>query len=258
MSKFLPIIFAFIAFIPNAWAAESPWASADQVRARILSGDHKAAVEVDLPEGWHSYWRVPGDAGLSPVFDWKESENVKEIEVHWPYPKRFNEMGMTTFGYDGRVLFPLRIVPEAEAVPVKLDLTLDIMVCKDICIPQQLKISHEVDDAAAPQVAIIDASKRKIPKAGGLFDIETVVTGPEAIVLTVKAPKELKDPDVFAYADDVGFTVKPEFTRRDERTMMIKIPKPTDIDDLPKFLSGKDLTIVIVHDNEAIEKTIKL
>lgn len=259
MSKIVTILFAIMAFIPQAYAAESPWISADQVRARILSGDGKAAVEVDLPEGWHSYWRVPGDAGLSPTFDWKASENAKEVEVYWPYPERFDEMGVTTFGYTGNVMFPLKIIPAEDGKTVKLNLTLNIMVCKDICIPQKLEISHDVDSAAAPQVAIIDASKRKIPKAGGLMEIETVVTGPDALVVSAKAPKNFEGADVFAYAGDMAFTVKPEFTNgKDDRSVLIKIPKPANVEDFSKFLAGKEVTIVLVNDNEAVEKSIKL
>ncbi len=256
MSKFLLILFSFVLLINEVHATESPWASADQVRARILSAEGKAAVEVDLPEGWHSYWRMPGDAGLSPVFEWGKSENLKEVEVYWPYPKRFDEMGVTTFGYEGRVLFPLKVIKETDGTPVKLMLNLDIMVCKDICIPQKLEVVHEVDAAAAPQGAIIAAAARRVPKAGGLFEIDNVVTGPEALVVTATSPKDFKELEIFAYAGDIAFTAKPEITKQDARRVMIKIPKPASADDLQKFLTGKKLTVVMVHDDEAVEKTL--
>ena len=63
-------------------------------------------------QGWKTYWRMPGDAGIPPQFDWSGSQNVKSVEVLWPAPQRFIDSGGETVGYKDRVVFPLRIVPD--------------------------------------------------------------------------------------------------------------------------------------------------
>ena len=39
-----------------------------------------AGVEIALADGWKTYWRKPGDAGVPPAFDWAGSTNVATIE----------------------------------------------------------------------------------------------------------------------------------------------------------------------------------
>ena len=45
-----------------------------------------AGVEITLAEGWKTYWRTPGDAGVPPAFDWTGSTNVAAIKVRYPAP----------------------------------------------------------------------------------------------------------------------------------------------------------------------------
>jgi suppressor for copper-sensitivity B len=260
MSKILPVLLVFLINLAgHSRAGESPWAVSDQVRARLLSdGNAQAALEVELADGWHSYWQSPGDAGLPPRFDWTGSENVAGVDVSWPYPKRFDEMGIATFGYEGRILFPLDVKPVKEGDKMKLSLVADIMVCSDICIPQQLKLLLDLSEAG-PQGAIIDAAKRRIPSVNSALSIEAVIAGPDAIVITASSPKGFDGADVFAVAGDIAFTAKPEITpdAKDARKAMIRIAKPAVEEDLATFLAGKDLKIVLVAGNIATEKSIR-
>ncbi|MEZ5919077.1 MAG: hypothetical protein R3D66_03935 [Alphaproteobacteria bacterium] len=42
-----------------------------------------------MSEGWHSYWKVSGDAGLPPCFDWSGSDNIEKADIFWPMPHRW-------------------------------------------------------------------------------------------------------------------------------------------------------------------------
>ena len=46
-----------------------------------------AAVEIRLAPGWHTYWRVPGEAGIPPRFDWSGSQNLAAVAYEWPRPE---------------------------------------------------------------------------------------------------------------------------------------------------------------------------
>ena len=39
------------------------------VAGGLEDGAYRAALEIDLPDGWHTYGRIPGDAGIPPIFD---------------------------------------------------------------------------------------------------------------------------------------------------------------------------------------------
>ncbi len=257
MSKILPFLFVLAVFVQVSpvYADQTPWAQADQMRARLLSGGGKAAIEIELSKGWHSYWHAPGDAGLAPTFTWDGSENVENVDVQWPYPQRFDEMGIVTFGYEGNVIFPVTVKKTAEGTPTKLNLVLDIMVCADICIPQQLKMFTDLTDKPQPQTAIIDAARKRVPKTGSNIVIETMVAGPDALVITANSPRGFDKADVFTTVGDVAVTYKPEITldAKDPRKAMIRIPMGANV----PSVDGKDVTVVVVSGNEAGEKTVK-
>jgi suppressor for copper-sensitivity B len=258
MSKILPFFFtlALFVWIPQAYAGETPWANADQVRARLLSGGgDKAALEIELSQGWHSYWRAPGDAGLAPSFNWSASENISGVDIEWPYPKRFDEMGLVTFGYEGNVIFPLTVHKTAEGAKTKVDLALDIMVCADICIPQQLKMFIDLEDETQTQLAIIAAASKKTPKDEGFVKIETIVAGPDALVITATSAKGFEKADIFAIIGDIALVAKPEITpdSADSRKAMIRIPKGESVPDF----NGKDIYVVLVADRHAAHKSAK-
>src|SRR5262245_60623167 len=105
-----------------ASAAEdvSRWDGDARSAIRLIAGTRsadeaaplRAGIEIRLKPGWHTYWRYPGDAGVPPRFDFKASQNVKDVLVRWPAPQRITEDGGVTIGYARDVILPLQITPE--------------------------------------------------------------------------------------------------------------------------------------------------
>ena len=98
------------------------------------SGSIMAGIRIDLSQGWKTYWRAPGDAGIPPQFQWDGSENVGSIAFHWPVPEVFDQDGIRSIGYHESVTIPLEIFPNV-AGDVRLKGILDIGVCEEICVP---------------------------------------------------------------------------------------------------------------------------
>ena len=98
--------------------------------------DHVIGIEFNLKPDWKLYWRTPGSAGLPPVLNWQEdSLNLTQAELQFPIPERLELLGLTTFGYGGRVVFPLELTLNQAGLPTKLAGTLDYLICHEICIP---------------------------------------------------------------------------------------------------------------------------
>ena len=103
----------------------SPWVELHAARVRLLAGppavksakSYLAGVEITLAEGWKTYWRTPGDAGVPPTFDWAGSTNLATIKVGYPAPRRMQEPGAETIGYTSAVIFPVEVVPRDAASP---------------------------------------------------------------------------------------------------------------------------------------------
>src|SRR5262249_36824890 len=98
----------------------SPWDGDARRAGRLLAASSsaleqaaiRAGIAIRLKNGWHTYWRYPGDAGVPPRFDFAGSENAKSVEVRWPAPQRISEQGLVAIGYAGDVILPLAIRPQ--------------------------------------------------------------------------------------------------------------------------------------------------
>ncbi|SEC03709.1 Thiol-disulfide interchange protein, contains DsbC and DsbD domains [Rhizobiales bacterium GAS191] len=155
-------------------AAASPWVVGLGARMRLLRGapladkDGAAAgIEIALDPGFKTYWRMPGDAGVPPVFDWSGSGNLASIATDWPAPQRFAEAGVSVIGYGGdNVVLPLRIAAADAAIPVKLALTLSYAACKTICVPLKADAALLLppDAPGGLYASLIEAASREVPR----------------------------------------------------------------------------------------------
>ena len=161
----------------TALALESPWLDGYKSRTRLSAGVTEAQdgsrllafVEIELPEGWKTYWRNPGDAGgLSPTFDWSKSSNLAAATVLYPAPKLMTDKAGNTIGYKDRVVFPVEIKPKNVGEAIDLALTLQFGICKDICVPVEAELQLEVlpNTADGAPAAGLEALAH-VPRADG-------------------------------------------------------------------------------------------
>ncbi|MCU0907548.1 MAG: hypothetical protein MUF73_08905 [Rhodobacteraceae bacterium] len=130
-------------------------------------GAHVAGLALSLAPGWKTYWRVPGEAGIPPEFDWSGSRNVVRVIVHWPRPVAFDQAGMTSLGYGGEVVLPLEVVASDPDAPVQLAGTVRLGVCRDICIPVTADLAAELASdlqARGQAVPHIRAALGRVPE----------------------------------------------------------------------------------------------
>jgi DsbC/DsbD-like thiol-disulfide interchange protein len=142
--------------------------AADQGDGTLL----RAGLEIRLAPGWKTYWRYPGDAGVPPRFDLAHSSNVKSTTLSWPAPQRFSDGGSQSIGYDGDVIFPVRIVPQDPARPVVLRLKLDYAICEKLCVPAEgsVELSLAPASTAAANESALAAAEARVPKPATIGD----------------------------------------------------------------------------------------
>ena len=138
------------------------------VQAEILpgwqnaDGSRVAAIRITLNAGWKTYWRAPGDAGIPPRIDWTGSGNVNDVNLTWPTPEVFSQNGMRSIGYMQEVILPLQVEPKRNGKPLRLKAVMEIGVCRDICVPQTLRVSAKIpveSGARDPRIAAALASR---------------------------------------------------------------------------------------------------
>ncbi len=276
--KNLKIAFLFFVLIHTApaLALETPWTSADHMQIRLVSGvdtignfdNFDAAIDMRTDEGWHSYWRTPGDSGLPPRFDWSDSENIDSVKILYPTPKRFDEYGLSTFGYGSSVMFPLHVLLKETGKPAILYLKIETMVCNDICIPQILSANLSIPAGAGQSsdiAKLIDYAKTKVPYKGEVkgLSIDTAVASVNALAVSVRSNEGFEGADIFVEVSDgketIALTSVPEIVpdEKDKRHAIFKIQKPYDVKDLGAFLAGKKIILTISKGSRAVEKELQ-
>lgn len=151
-------------------------------------GRRIAALQLSLTPGWKTYWRAPGDAGIPPSFDWSRSENLRSVRLHWPRPQLFEQNGMRTAGYAGEFVLPVEIVPADPSRPVRLVARMEIGVCRDVCMPAELRFEAALADAGAadPAIRAALADRPSTPREAGVRRVSCDVA-PIADGLAVEA-----------------------------------------------------------------------
>ena len=144
------------------------WARTAKSQARLIAaGGDLAGFEIALAPGAITYWRDPGDAGLPPTLDFSASSNVASVEPEFPAPKRIKEAdGSEAFGYEGGVVFPLRVKLRDPAKPATLKLNADFAVCEKVCLPAKAHLTLELPSgAASPYAGALRAALASVPRA---------------------------------------------------------------------------------------------
>ena len=163
----LALAFCFFSFVASA---QQPYQMVD---AKVLpgwrtdDGTHLAGLHLELETGWKTYWRLPGEAGIPPVFDWTKSRNISSIDVEWPSPMVFTQAGTRSIGYSGQVTFPLRITPKNVQEPIEIVGNIDLGVCsEDLCVPVPLAVVEYLPSTSFDIDPQISAALASLPLSG--------------------------------------------------------------------------------------------
>jgi thiol:disulfide interchange protein DsbD len=107
-------------------------------------------------EHWHTYWKNPGDSGLTTEFEWTLPEDASASAIDWPWPERVPLGHLVNYGYGDEHLLPVTITPPADLesgdeLPIRL--AAEWLVCEEVCIPgdAELSMTLPVREAAPPK-----------------------------------------------------------------------------------------------------------
>jgi len=132
-----------------------------------------AAVHLKIEEGWHVYWKNPGEAGMPVEIVWTLPEGFRSLPVEYPFPERFVSGGSTGFGYSDDVVLFSRIVPEKPSddrsfpqsgFPLKAEVSW--LSCKEVCIPGSVSLDLEDDGSSQAKKDLAAKFLGRIPLQG--------------------------------------------------------------------------------------------
>ena len=267
----LRFLFALLLLLPTqAFALSGEWTKDDAVAVRLISGNDTVATETTIPlglevqlaNGWHTYWRSPGEAGLPPQLDWSASQtdtnNLKSATLLYPAPRRYTAYGLETIGYRDHVLFPIDVVLLKAGQALNATVAVDLLVCSSICVPKHFDLALTVPTGTAKpsaESALLHQVRDQLPtdpdNAGIL--LKGVTTDGHSLTFSITSREALAQPDVFVENDkNIGFgapTVKID-PQLHSASLIV-----TPVDTLPSdtALAGMKLVLTFVTNDAATE-----
>jgi thiol:disulfide interchange protein DsbD len=150
-----------VALAPGSLVSAAP-VKTDHVEAELVAErtalvpgvPSTLALRLKIEDGWHTYWRNPGDSGLPTTLAWKLPPGFVASEIEWPPPRALPVGPLVNYGYEGEVLHLVTLTPPANldlGGNVEIAARADWLVCKEICIPDgaDLRLTLPVGTNAA-------------------------------------------------------------------------------------------------------------
>lgn len=233
-------------------AADTGWLTDkhnDHAQVRFLSSSQKDGkvallLDVQLQDGWKTYWRSPGEGGIAPEINWISS--VDNMDWQWPAPGRFDVAGISTQGYMGEVVFP--IVVNTEQKLDKLSGVLTLSTCSNVCILTDYPFEL---DLTAPEPSnfewAFNQAMGKVPPSTGLAQRYNVgYTGDKLVIELQKNAGELWSKKAAIFTDTPEGTTLgvPKISTTDNK-LTAEIDVSDDWGDKAPDLIGKIFSFVV-------------
>jgi len=254
-------------------AETTQWTSGLGYKARLIMGAmmddgyYQGGFEVELEEGWKTYWRLPGENGIPPLFDVKNSSNLDDFKVLWPAPEVFKDGSGQGIGYKNRVLLPFTVRPEDVHQTIDFNLSIFFGVCAEICVPADIKFSGLLSPSKpqTPNLALIEEAISQVPVSGkdvGLrvedaalavdktqefveLDL-TLAKQVDKLVVLVEGPQDWYFEPLAIPSNVVGKA----------KVQKVRVPLYRIVKD--RLKGNESLRLTIIADGEALDQTIAL
>ena len=170
---FYLILYLFSSIFVNlTYAQDYNVFTEDMVEVKFISSVTKVkkenfyiALDFNLKPGWKIYWRQPGDSGMPPNLDYNNSNNLKSLDLKWPFPKKeYEAANLLTNIYKDNVIIPIAITVKDPTKPLNLQTVLNFQVCKDICIPFQTNLFLLLDTGESNYTKYLYKIERALSK----------------------------------------------------------------------------------------------
>jgi thiol:disulfide interchange protein/DsbC/DsbD-like thiol-disulfide interchange protein len=175
-------LFALLFASPGAFALSGNTVATDNVKARLVSevtaiGPGQSfwvALELDIRDGWHTYWRNPGDSGEPTKLTWQLPSGFTAGDIVWTTPHRFEIAPLVNYGYAKHAVHLVQITAPNDlkaGTPVSLAAKAGWLVCSDVCIPEDaslrltIPVSAQAGGVDPNSATLFTTARSELPSA---------------------------------------------------------------------------------------------
>lgn len=170
MFRYLPAyLIAFVISLTHLVNAETP-ATPPPIEVSLITENETiqpghpfwVITKLQMQEGWHTYWKNPGDAGMATSIEWNLPEGFKASSISWPTPKRFALESIIGYGYDSEVLLLTQITPPQslkQDKPIEIKANTRWLICSESsCMPGEAEQTASLNTSTVTPKVKIDTS----------------------------------------------------------------------------------------------------
>jgi DsbC/DsbD-like thiol-disulfide interchange protein len=240
------------------------WSEVQGGAVRLISSGpleanhYMAGLEFLLEPGWHTYWRYPGEAGIPPLVTLVSSENLKDFEILYPVPERYNDGFSESIVYHHGIVLPIRVIPENPKENVRLSFEVFFGICSDICVPGDANLTLEF----SPTAQVDKLAARLISRDLATVPETVSAHGPRIVSVT-------QNQDRLVIVADVGDTKVADLFAEGPEGSFIGLPKLTDHSNgkatwslstkgLATTKSDRQLRLVLTTAEKAVEQLVPI
>jgi thiol:disulfide interchange protein/DsbC/DsbD-like thiol-disulfide interchange protein len=173
-------LFALLFTSSAVFALSGNTVATDNVKARLVSEvasvgpgqTFTVALELDIRDGWHTYWRNPGDSGEPTKLAWQLPPGFTAGDIVWTTPHRFEIAPLVNYGYAKHALHMVQITAPKDLKAgnaVSLAAKASWLVCSDVCIPEDanlqlsLPVSAQAGGVDPASAALFTNARSELP-----------------------------------------------------------------------------------------------
>ena len=224
---------------------------------RTENGTHMAALLVRLAPGWKTYWRIPGEAGIPPRFDWTGSSNISAVAFHWPVPSVHDQYGLQSIGYANELVLPIELTPHDEKENISLRAEVELGICEDVCVlfPVSIAADLSLDGASDARIRNAIAAAPESADDAGLSGLRcTVESIGEGLRITAELDMPMLGRDetaVFELPDPAIWIDQVETRRQGGRLTAVAEMMPAD--NAPFLLDRSQIRITVLAEGRGVD-----
>lgn len=194
----------------------------------------RVGLAINIHPAWHIYWKNPGDSGTPPEINWDLPPGFSISPLEFPVPKKLPYGPLTNYGHENYAVLLQNLTLPAE-IPnsaFMLKAKVNLLVCHDICIPENHDVSILLNGDNDPFANAIDVAQKMLPiqqnwpatyrEDEKYFYIDVIVENTSDFNTSKKVnlfPEEWgavdNNKDAFLEITDTGFTLKQKRGERD-------------------------------------------
>ena len=169
-------------------------------------------LKVSMDKGWHTYWRNPGDSGGPIEIDWDLPKGFSVSDIKWPLPEKIEYPPLMTYGYEDFVIYPMVLSIPADYSDDYFEMSADILICADVCIPESGKISSNLLDIESDSLIyewLESIPSKSLPITTSLND--------NNLEIKITFDKEIKE--IYFFPDEnnsIDYSSKQNFYKKDD------------------------------------------